>query len=139
MRAFLLIILIAIGAFIAYTYWGGSITWRTPSTQSVGTTGTIDAKKARETGAELGEKAAAAANRVGETVSEAATTTKIKAKLALDDTVKARTIDVSTTGTTVTLGGTVRTPAERARAVSLARETSGVTRVVDHLVVQPER
>src|SRR5205823_12628178 len=90
MRAFLLIILIAIGAFIAYTYWGGSITWRTPSTQSVGTTGTIDAKKARETGAELGEKAAAAANRVGETVSEAATTTKIKAKLALDDTVKAR-------------------------------------------------
>jgi len=137
MRTLLLVILIAIGAYFAYTYWGNSMHLH-PSTQTVGTTGTIDAQKARNAGAELGEKAADAANKVGETVSEAGTTTKIKAKMALDDTVKSRTIDVTTKGTTVTLSGTVRTPAERSRAVALARETSGVTQVIDHLVVQPD-
>ena len=139
MRAFLLIILIAIVGLIAFGYWGRSAPFRSRSTQTVGTTGTIDTQKARERSAEFGEKAAAAANKVGETVSEAATTTKIKAKLALDDGVKSRTIDVTTNGTTVTLSGTVRTPAERSRAVALARETSGVTHVVDRIVVQPER
>jgi osmotically-inducible protein OsmY len=51
--------------------------------------------------------------------------------------VKSRTIDVTTKGTAVTLSGSVRTPAERTRAVALARETAGVTQVIDHLVVQP--
>jgi len=139
MRAILLTILIVIAALFAYSYWGGSANWRSPfsdrSRGTVGTTGAIDAQKARERGAELGEKAAAAANKIGETMSEAATTGKIKAKMTLDDTVKARTIDVSTTGTTVTLSGTVRSEAERKRAVTLARETDGVTRVIDRLVV----
>jgi hyperosmotically inducible protein len=141
MRAILLTLLIIIGVFVAYSYWGANGHWRSPfsepSAPSVGTTGTVDTQKARDRGAELGEKAAEAANKVGETVSEAATTTKISAKMALDDTVKSRTIDVTTKGTTVTLSGTVRTPAERARAVALARETAGVTQVIDHLVVQP--
>jgi hyperosmotically inducible protein len=53
--------------------------------------------------------------------------------MALDDLVKARTIDVTTAGTTVTLAGSVESKAERERAVSLARETEGVTRVVDQL------
>ena len=136
MRALLLLILLAIGAFIAYTYWGGSTNWRT-STRTVGTTGTIDAQKARERGAELGEKAATAANKVGETVAEAAVTGKIKAKMALDDSVKSRTIDVTTNGNTVTLSGTVRSQAERNRAVALARDTDGVKQVIDRLVVQP--
>jgi osmotically-inducible protein OsmY len=136
MRGILLAILIVIVAVVAYNYWGSG---RSPFSDrsTVGTTGTIDAQKVRERGAELGEKAADAANKVGETVSEAATTAKIKAKMALDDTVKSRTIDVSTSGTTVTLRGTVRTEAERNRAVALAREASGVSRVVDHLAVRP--
>ena len=54
---------------------------------------------------ELGEKAAEATARVQETMSEAAITAKIKAKMALDDSVKARSIDISTTGSTVTLQG----------------------------------
>jgi hyperosmotically inducible protein len=141
MRPILLILLLVIGAFVAYNYYEGNGHWRSPfsepSTRPVGTTGSFDAQKARERGAELGEKAADAANKVGETVAEAAITTKIKAKMALDDTVRSRTVDVTTNGSTVTLKGTVGTPAERARAVSLARETSGVTRVVDRLVVQP--
>jgi osmotically-inducible protein OsmY len=35
----------------------------------------------------------------------------------------------------VTLKGTVRSAAEHERAVQLAKETAGVTRVIDHLAV----
>jgi osmotically-inducible protein OsmY len=89
--------------------------------------------RARQSGAELGERAAIATTKVEETLSEAALTAKIKAKMTLDDLVKARTIDVTTQGTTVTLRGTVESKAERDRAVALARETDGVTRVIDEL------
>jgi osmotically-inducible protein OsmY len=56
--------------------------------------------------------------------------------MVLDDLVKARSIDVTTTGTTVTLSGTVHSEPERQRAVSLAKETEGVTRVIDQLEVR---
>src|SRR5437870_11405103 len=95
------------------------------SPSSGGAPGRIDTEKARERGAELGEKAAEATAKIQDTVGEAAITTKIKAKMALDDSVKARSIDVSTNGSEVTLGGTVRSAAERQRAVTLARETAG--------------
>jgi hyperosmotically inducible protein len=55
--------------------------------------------------------------------------------MALDDSVRARTIDVSTTDGVVTLAGTVRSAAEHDRAVRLARETNGVKQVVDRLNV----
>ncbi len=90
-------------------------------------------ERARQGGAELGERAAIATAEVGETLGEAGLTAKIKAKMTLDDLVKARTINVTTQGTTVTLTGTVQSKAERDRAVTLARETEGVTRVVDDL------
>src|SRR6266487_2506576 len=70
----------------------------TESAQVAGTSGTIDVAKVRERGADLGEKAAAAAAKAQETVSEAGLTAKIKAKMALDDSVKARAIGVSTEG-----------------------------------------
>jgi osmotically-inducible protein OsmY len=57
------------------------------------------------------------------------------AKMALDDSVKARSIDVTTNGSTVTLTGTVETAAERDRALALARETEGVTNVINRLSV----
>ena len=140
LRALIVGILLIFVAFVALSYWNGSAIWpnRHPASPStaVGTTG-IDTEKARARGAELGEKAATAANKAQETLKEAAITTKIKAKMTLDDSVKARSIDVSTTGGVVTLGGTVESVAERNRAVALARETDGVTRVVDRLTVQP--
>jgi osmotically-inducible protein OsmY len=55
--------------------------------------------------------------------------------MALDDFVKARAIDVDTTGSVVTLSGKVQSESERERAVRLARETVGVTNVVDRLQV----
>ena len=102
---------------------------------SVGTNGTIDTALARERAADLGEKAAVATQKIQETVAEATLTTKIKAKMALDDTLKARQIDVSTNGATVTVSGEVPTSAARDRALALARETDGVSVVVDHLRV----
>ncbi len=92
----------------------------------------------RERGAELAEKAAVATEKVTEAAHEAALTTKIKAKMALDDSVKARTIDVSTDGSTVTLSGTVGSVAEHDRALALAKETDGVSSVIDRLKVHPQ-
>src|SRR5262245_5620185 len=139
-RALLLSLLIIILGFVAFTYWSGSAYWRDTShpANTVGTSGGVNTEKARETGAAIGEKVATAANKVGETVDEAAITSKIKAKMVLDDAVKARAIDVTTNGTTVTLSGTVGSAAEHEKAVALARETAGVTRVVDQLVVKPQ-
>ena len=67
------------------------------------------------------------ANKAGEVLSDGAVTAKIKSKMALDDLVKARSIDVSTTKGIVTLRGTVASVAEHDRAVQLAKETMGVT------------
>jgi len=55
--------------------------------------------------------------------------------MTLDDSIKARSIDVSTDGSTVTLDGTVGSVAEHDRALALTRETDGVTRVIDRLKV----
>jgi osmotically-inducible protein OsmY len=98
-------------------------------------TGTINTEKARERGAEIGEKTAIAAAKVKESIAEGSLTAKIKAKMALDDTIKARSIDVTTNGTTVTLSGTVSSAAEHARALALTRETEGVAQVIDNLRV----
>lgn len=137
LRTLIIVVLFVAVAFLALGYYTGSRfsrPWPDHST-TVGTSGAIDTQKARERGAEIGEKAAVAAKKVGEGVEEVALTTKIKAKMALDDTIKARSIDVTTDGTVVTLSGHVRSQVERDRAVALARETSGVTQVVNHLQV----
>src|SRR5437867_13333536 len=138
-RAFLVLLLLVVIGFVALGYWTRAsvraVRTEHPS-EGVATSGSIDTAKARARGAEVGERAAIAAERVKETVSEAGRTTKIKAKMALDDSVKARTIDVTTRGTTVTVSGTVGSAAERERAVALARETAGVTQVIDRLQIR---
>ena len=96
----------------------------------------VDTQKARETGARIGETVATGAAKAEEVIKEGTLTAKIKSKMALDDNIKALAIDVDTVGTVVTLTGTVRSEAERAKAVQLARETAGVTRVNDRLVVR---
>jgi hyperosmotically inducible protein len=131
----LLLLLIVVCGFV---YWyvrpaptGGS------ASPAVGTSGTRqqDDERAREKGREIGEKVAVGAERLKGDLAQATLTGKIKAKMALDDTVKARAIDVTTNGSVVTLSGRVGSAAEHDRAVALARETSGVSKVVDHLTV----
>jgi osmotically-inducible protein OsmY len=104
--------------------------------EPTGVSGPVDTNKAREVGAKVGEATAKAANQAEEAIAPAAVTAKIKSKMALDDLVKARNIDVDTNGTVVTLTGVVGSEAERKRAVELANETQGVTSVIDHLLVR---
>lgn len=84
---------------------------------------------------EVETQAGRAVTKAGDFLSDAELTTKIRSKMALDDTVRARTIGVSTTGGVVTLTGSVGSAAEHTQAVRLARDTKGVTRVVDQLKV----
>jgi osmotically-inducible protein OsmY len=139
MRALLMCVLLVVAGVIAFNYWNGVPLMSDPRTgrpPAVGTTGTVDVNAARERGAEVGEKVAVAAAKVRDSAQDAALTSKIKAKMVLDDTIKARSIDVETDGDTVTLTGVVRSMAERDRAVQLARETAGVANVVDRLKIE---
>jgi hyperosmotically inducible periplasmic protein len=132
------IIVVALGAFFVGYRWAGTpdVDVSPRPTATTGTIDGIDRERARQTGAEIGERVAAGAERAQRVAAEASLTAKIKSKMTLDDTVQAGRIDVDTNGTVVTLGGSVDTPAQRARAVQLARETAGVTDVVDHLEVR---
>ena len=133
--ALLIVVVVAVG-FLFLGYWAGRETTTVePSPASIGTAGS-NTERARERAAELGEKASGAAARVQEEVTEAGLTAKIKAKMALDDSVKSRSINVTTSGSVVTLSGTVRSVQEHDRAIQLARETDGVSQVVDQLRVQ---
>jgi osmotically-inducible protein OsmY len=135
-RLILVVAVLAVAAFALTNYWPNA-PWNSPggSTPTTGTTGMIAKEKAREIGADVGEKTAAAADKVRDATHDATITTKIKAKMALDELVKARRIEVSTDGSTVTLEGTTESVAEHDRAIALARETDGVTQVVDRLKV----
>ena len=66
---------------------------------------------------------------------DAGITTKVKSKLAADDTVKAYQIDVDTKDKVVTLSGNVDSAAAKDQAVALARGTEGVADVVDNITV----
>jgi len=69
--------------------------------------------------------------------SDAGITMAVKAKMAADGTVKASEINVDTHNRVVTLNGTVGSRVEKERAVTIARDTKGVTNVVDDVVVGP--
>ena len=128
----IVVIIVAAGAFfLGYRLNDGGV--ETPVSAKAPT---VDTAKARETGAAIGEKVATGTARAEHALVEGSLTAKIKAKMALDDTVKALSIDVDTNGSVVTLTGSVHSEAERAKAVQLARDTDGVTSVNDKLVVR---
>ena len=130
-----LLLIVVVGAAAFFLGWWGGGRVRPTDHPAVGTAGHVDTSRAQQVGAEVGAKTADAANHAAEILSDGALTAKIKSKMALDDSVRARTVDVSTTDHIVTVSGTVRSEAEHDRAVQLARETNGVTRVIDHLTV----
>ena len=132
-RLMLVAVVVVAAAFFFIGYWSGGQAAPTPTDVRAPH---IDTTAAREAGAEIGEKAATVAARVSESMEEGGLTAKIKAKMLLDDLVKARTINETTEGTTVTLTGTVHSQQERERSLALARETQGVTSVIDRLTVK---
>jgi hypothetical protein len=132
----ILVIVILVGAAAFLLGWWGGHGRPTEHSTAVGTTGSVDTSRARDVGAQVGEKTAEAANRAEAALGDGALTAKIKSKMALDDLVHARDVGVSTEAGVVTLKGTVRSPTEHQRAVQLAKETAGVKQVVDHLTVE---
>jgi osmotically-inducible protein OsmY len=66
-------------------------------------------------------------------------TTKIQSQYFLDPDVKGYRIDVDARKGVVTLSGTVASAARRELAEQIARETQGVTRVINRLTVEAER
>ena len=131
--ALIVIVLVGVGAFLVGR-WSSNA--KVLPDSPVGASGPIDTSKARDAGAKIGEATAKAANQAKAAITPAAVTAKIKSKMALDDLVKARNIHVETNDTVVTLTGVVDSEAERKRAVELARETEGVTSVIDHLRIR---
>ena len=131
----LVVVILAVAAafFLGYRFADNGV--ETP-VSAIQETPSVNTEKARETGAKIGESVATGAAKAEQALSEGALTAKIKSKMALDDTVKALSIDIDTKGTVVTLSGTVSSGAVRAKAVQLARETSGVTAVNDRLVIR---
>lgn len=130
-----LVVLVAAAAFFLGGWGGVRLRPVDRRAETIGTPGHVNTEKAKEVGAEVGAKTAEAANRAEALLSDGALTAKIKSKMALDDLVPARSIDVTTKNHIVTLRGTVRSVAAHDRAVQLAKETAGVTDVVDRLGV----
>jgi len=122
-RKLVVLAIIGGGGVAAYNYWSDH-GW--PLRSRATTLDTADVKR----------EAVKLATRASAKASEGALTAKIKSKMALDDHVSARAVDVDTSGSVVTLTGVVGSAAARERAVSLARDTQGVTRVVDRLQVR---
>lgn len=135
LRLALIVVIIAAAAAFFFGYKLGDNGVETPvsATRDIPA---VDTSKARATGAAIGERVATGAAQAEQALGEGSLTAKIKAKMALDDTVKALTIDIDTNGTVVTLSGSVHSEAEHAKALQLARETAGVSSVVDRLVVR---
>ena len=131
----LVVVIIAAAAafFLGYRLGDGAVEAPVSARQDVPG---VDTSKARATGAAIGERVATGAAHAEEALNEGSLTARIKAKMALDDNVKALSIDVDTNGSVVTLSGSVHSAAEHAKALQLARETAGVTSVVDRLVVR---
>jgi hyperosmotically inducible periplasmic protein len=97
--------------------------------------GLISRERVHEAGDEIAQVVADRADHARAMLSDVRLTAKIKSKMALDDTIAARRLDVDSSGAVVTVRGTVDTDAQRQRALQLARETDGVTSVVDRIDV----
>jgi hyperosmotically inducible protein len=136
----LLVVLVAAAGFFLGWWTGRDVL---PERGAVATAGRTTAERAKEVGTQIGQKGAEVAKEASEVakdaLSDGSLTAKIKAKMALDDSVRARDISVSTTDGVVTVSGTVHSNTERERAVQLAKETKGVRQVVDKTTLESGR
>jgi osmotically-inducible protein OsmY len=133
LRALVILVLIVGAIAFATGYWMAE----QPASETAAPAGPAEREgPAAETGRKVGERIGAAADEAAEALADAGITARIKSKMALDEFVKARRIDVDTSNGVVTLSGVVHSEAERDRAVRLARETAGVRSVIDRLRIE---
>lgn len=90
-----------------------------------------------KTGVVVRDKAKTATDAVGAAVSDTAVTAAVKAKLLGESGL--RGVSVETAQGVVTLGGTVTSHEDIARAMKIALETDGTRRVVSRLQVSAEK
>ena len=148
MKKLLMLALLGIGAVVAYNYSEGRDLFQLPGgaaaaalkdsvRETVRETVRDGVRSAaRETSAEVKERAKEQVQTAKVSMTSAALTSKIKAKMALDDGVTAGDINVDTEDGVVTLTGDVESKDEQRRAVRIATDTAGVTRVVNRLNVR---
>lgn len=83
----------------------------------------------------LGDRIKSGFSKTGEKISDGWITTKLNWFFVGEDLLKDSKIDVDTKDNMVTLKGTVKSQAGRARAVELAKATEGVKTVVNQLTI----
>jgi hyperosmotically inducible protein len=89
--------------------------------------------------ATAGQKTKESVSKAGAEITDAWIISRVHSRFVGDDLLKGSDINVDSDNHMVTLKGTVATQAGRARALQIARDTEGVKRVVDHLVVGPKK
>ncbi len=137
-RMSLLAVAVGAGAYFLGYRWDGAVPpgrVAEAAAAAKAAAASVDGERVREASAEIAERVSAGAGRAEAALAEARLTAKITSKIALDDTLGDSELDVTTEGTVVTVAGTVETPAQRQRALQLARETDGVASVVDRVTV----
>jgi len=95
-----------------------------------------DVKVEKDVDKTLAERAKSGLSKTGEAITDTWITAKVKWFFVGEDLLKGSDIGVDTNNHVVTLKGTVRSAAGRTRAVHLAKETDGVSKVEDQLVVK---
>ena len=83
----------------------------------------------------LAERTKGGLNKLGEKITDAWITTKVKWFFLGEDTLEGSNINVDTANNVVTLKGTVKTAAGKKRAVALAQGVDGVKKVVDQTTI----
>jgi hyperosmotically inducible protein len=83
----------------------------------------------------VGNKTKDGVSKTGEVMTDGWITSRVSARFVNEDTLKNSDINVDTNDHIVTLKGTVLTSAGRARAGVVARQTEGVRRVVNNLII----
>ena len=110
-------------------------TTTTPSPEARSTANEMKAD-AKSAGNEMKADAKSAADKAGNAIEDGAITAKVKTALLADPDVKGLAIDADTHNGVVTLKGTADKPANKDRAVAIAKDTGGVKSVQDQLVVK---
>ncbi|HEY0454887.1 MAG TPA: BON domain-containing protein [Verrucomicrobiae bacterium] len=96
-------------------------------------------RELEKTGTIIREKAKKAGDAIADATADARTTAEIKRKLLAEPGLSSFSIHVETTEGLVTLSGTVNSHDQIGRAVKLALETEGVTKVISTLQIKAEK